>query len=287
VRKICEAIPAGALTAWDEGVDFSIFARPAASPKTVMNYLLAIAVRGHQQQLFIHLLEFSNPDPERCFKAEALLASQTPFCPAYSEFMRGERAYMIAAITSMLEQEDPSNMSSIISGESPARGWGRVERAVRRYGPVGWLKQNLANSVRGTGELIEAFDASVTPDAQWKGLARVDLDSESQGSLFHWMEKATIGIYSGLFGSVIRSDATRNLLRSALIIAAHRSRTGIAPMSLDELPTELRSRIPASPLKNDLPRIKRNDAGVWTLAYGGFDDPRGWEPEWTIQIRGW
>ena len=287
VRKICEAIPAGALTAWDEGVGLERFAKAAASQKTIMNYLLAAAIIAEQEKLVINLLEFTKPDPARCFKAEAELAAQPLLSDVLGDYMKRERAFMIAAISSVLEQDDPSDLSRIMSGQGPAIGWERAERAVRQHGPVGWLKQNLANSVRGAGKLIDAFHPALTLDGQHNQVVQTISSSQSRGALFHWMEKNTIGIYGGIHESVIRTDTRRNLLRTALLIAAHRSGKGVTPMSLEELPAELSSRIPASPWKGDLPRIKRDESGVWTLAYDGLDERKSMESEWSIRIRGW
>lgn len=287
VRKICEAIPAGALTAWDEGVGLNRFAQAAASQKTIANYLLAAAISGQQEGMVIHLLEFTKPDPERCFKAEAELATQPLLSKVFADYLKGERAFLIAAISSVLAQDDPSDLSRIMSGQAPAKGWARVEQAVRRYGPVGWLKQNLANTVRGTGELIGAFDPAMTPDDQRQREAQAVAGSKSKGALFHWMERDTVGIYGGLYENVLYADARRNLLRAILLIAAHRSGTGVAPMRLDELPAGLRSRIPVSPWNGDMPRIKRDEHGVWTLAYDGLEERKTWEPEFSVRIRGW
>ncbi len=287
VRKICEAIPAGALSAWDEGVGLNRFAQSAASQKTIGNFLLAAAISGQQEGLVINLLEFTQPDPERCFKAEAELAVQPYLSGIIGDYLKGERAFLIAAISSVLAQEDPSDLSRIMSGQAPAKGWARVEQVVRRYGPAGWLKQNLANTVRGTGELIGAFDPAMKPEDQRQREAQVIAVSKSKGALFHWMERDTIGIYGGLYEPVIQTDTRRNLLRAALLIAAHRSGTGVAPMSLDELPAELRSRIPVSPWNGDMPRIKRDEHGVWTLAYGGIEERKTGEPEFSVRIRSW
>ena len=287
VRKICEAIPAGALSAWDEGVGLNRFAQSAASQKTIGNFLLAAAISGQQEGLVINLLEFTQPDPERCFKAEAELAVQPYLSGIIGDYLKGERAFLIAAISSVLAQEDPSDLSRIMSGQAPAKGWARVEQVVRRYGPAGWLKQNLANTVRGTGELIGAFDPAMKPEDQRQREAQVIAVSKSKGALFHWMERDTIGIYGGLYEPVIQTDTRRNLLRAALLIAAHRSGTGVAPMSLDELPAELRSRIPVSPWNGDMPRIKRDEHGVWTLAYGGTEERKTGEPEFSVRIRSW
>ena len=287
VRKICDAIPAGALTAWDEGVGLERFAQAAASQKTIGNFLLAAVIRGQQEGVVINLLEFTKPDPARCFKAEAELAAPPLLSRLFVDYMRGELAFLIAAMSSVLEQEDPSDLSRIMSGRAPAKGWARVEQAVRRYGPVGWLKQNLANTVRGTGELIGAFDPAMKRDDQRQRAAQVIAVSKSKGALFHWMERDTIGIYGGLYEHVIQTDTRRNLLRAALLIASHRSAAGVAPMSLDELPAELRSRIPVSPWNGDMPRIKRDEHGVWTLAYDGLEERKTWEPEFSVRIRSW
>jgi hypothetical protein len=149
------------------------------------------------------------------------------------------------------------------------------------------LKQNLANTVRGTGELIGAFDPAMKRDDQRQRAAQVIAVSKSKGALFHWMERDTIGIYGGLYEHVIQTDTRRNLLRAALLIASHRSAAGVAPMSLDELPAELRSRIPVSPWNGDMPRIKRDEHGVWTLAYDGLEERKTWEPEFSVRIRSW
>ena len=287
VRKVCEAIPSGVLTAWDEGIGFHRFAQAAASQKTIMNFLTSAAISGQQEGLVINLLEFTKPDPARCLKAEAELAAQPGMSEAYGEYMRCERAFLIAAISSVLEQEDPSDLSRIISGQAPTKGWAGVEYKLRQYAPVGWVKQNLATSLRGTGDLIDAFDPARTPAGQRKQAAQVTRASKSKGSLFHWMERDTIGIYGGLYENVIGTDVRRNLLRAALLIAAHRSATGVAPMSMEELPAELGSRIPANPWNGNLPYIKRDENGVWTLAYAGLEEHKTWEREFTIQIRGW
>lgn len=287
VRKICEAIPSGALTAWDEGVVLGRFARPAAAQKTIMNYLLSAAIRGQQNGLVINLLEFTRPGPERCLKAEGELASQSMMSEEYGEYMRGERAFIIAAISSVLEQEDPSDLSRIISGQAPGKGWARVKFKFREYAPVGWVKQNLANTLRSTGEIIEALEPVRTPDEQRRRLAHVTSAAQSKGRLLHWMERESIDIYGGLYENMIGMDAGRYLLRAALLIAAHRSGTGVTPMSLDELPVELRSRVPVSPWNHGLPRIKRDETGIWTMAYAKLEGDEKWEPEFKIQIRGW
>lgn len=287
VRKICEPIPAGALTAWDEGVGLNRFAQAAASQKTAANYLLAAAISRQQEGLVINLLEFTQPDPERCFKAEAELAALPYWSGIIGDYLKEERAFQIAAISSVLAQDDPSDLSRIMSGQAPAKGWARVEQAVRRYAPLGWLKQNLANTVRGTRELIGAFDPAMKPEDQRQRVAQVIAVSKSKGALFHWMERNTIGIYGGLYEHVIQTDTRRNLLRAALLIAAHRSKTGLAPMSLEELPADLRSRIPVSPWRGDAPQINRDEQGVWTLTYDGLEEWKAHEPQFRIQIRGW
>jgi hypothetical protein len=149
------------------------------------------------------------------------------------------------------------------------------------------LKQNLANTVRGTRELIGAFDPAMKPEDQRQRVAQVIAVSKSKGALFHWMERDTIGIYGGLYEHVIQTDTRRNLLRAALLIAAHRSKTGLAPMSLEELPADLRSRIPVSPWKGDAPQINRDEHGIWTLTYDGLEERKAQEPEFSIRIRGW
>ena len=287
VRKICDAIPAGALTAWDEGVGLERFAQAAASQKTIGNFLLAAVIRGQQEGVVINLLEFTKPDPARCFKAEAELAAQPLLSRLFVDYMRGELAFLIAAMSSVLEQEDPSDLSRIMSGQAPAKGWARLEQVVRRYGPVGWLKQNLANTVRGTGELISSFDPAMKPDEHRRRAAQAIAVSKSKGALFHWMERDSVAIYGGLYENVIKADTRRNLLRAALLIAAHRSGTGVAPMSLDELPAELRSRIPVSPRRGDVPYIKRDEHGIWTLAYDGLEERKTGEPEFSVRIRSW
>jgi hypothetical protein len=287
IRKLCEAIPSGSLSAWNEGVGIKRYAQAAASPKTLMNFLLVAAIRNQHEGLVINLLELTQPDPQRCFSAEAELAAQPLMSEVFGEYMRGERAFMIAAMSSLLAQEDPSDLSKLISGQAPAKGWERVERAVRKYGPVGWIKQNMANTVRGSGELIESVDSSTQPVALRERVAKVISSTKSKGALFHWMEKGTVGIYSGLYENVMESDARQHLLRTILLIAAHRSETGLTPMSLDELPVELRARIPVNPWKGGLPKIKRDETGVWTLAYVNQKEEKTVETEWSIRIRGW
>ncbi len=287
VRKICEAVSSESSAAWDEGIGLARFAKAAASQKTVGNFLLSAAIGSQQQGLVINLLEFTKPDPELCLEAEAELAAQPLMSALYGDYMKGERAFLIAAMSSVLEQQDPSDLSRIISGQAPAKGWARAELLIRRHGPMGWLKQNLANTLRGTGHLIDALDPAISPDAQRRHAAQATAHSKSKGSLLHWMERDSIATYGGLYEHVIVLDARTNLLRAALLIAAQRSAAGAAPMSLEEMPEELKSRIPASPWNGDMPRIKRDEDGVWTLAYAGLEERKTWEPEFTIRIRGW